>query len=54
MPQKSNAPGTSDQRTSVPQEQDDELEMATDDEDFDDDDEDLEDDTDSEEEEVGE
>jgi hypothetical protein len=42
MPQKSNDPGTNEPRASVPQEQDDELEMAddvedvADDEDFDD------------------
>jgi hypothetical protein len=37
MPQKSNNP-ESDPRTSVPQDQDDELEMAEDDEDFEDED----------------
>jgi hypothetical protein len=37
MPQKSNEPGTAEPRASVPQEQDDELEMADDDEDFADD-----------------
>ncbi len=37
MPQKSNAEGTTEPRSSVPQEQDDELEMAKDDEDFEDD-----------------
>jgi hypothetical protein len=36
MPQKSNDPGNAE-RASVPQEQDDELEMAEDDEDFSDD-----------------
>ena len=34
MPQKSDNPGTTDPRGSVPQEHDDELEMADDDEDF--------------------
>ncbi len=43
MAQKSNAPGTNEPRASVPQEQDDELEMANDDEDFEDD-EDVDDD----------
>jgi hypothetical protein len=38
MAQKSNAPGTHEPRASVPQEKDDELEMANDDEDFEDDD----------------
>ena len=37
MAQKSNAPGTNEPRASVPQDQDDELEMANDDEDFEDD-----------------
>jgi hypothetical protein len=37
MPQKSNDPGTAEPRASIPQEQDDELEMADDDEDFTDD-----------------
>ena len=37
MPQKSNNPGN-DPRTSVPQDQDDELEMAEDDEEFEDED----------------
>lgn len=37
MPQKSNDPGNAEPRTSVPQEQDDELEMAEDDEEFEDD-----------------
>jgi hypothetical protein len=37
MPQKSNEPGTAEPRASVPQEQDDELEVADDDEDFADD-----------------
>ena len=36
MAQKSNAPGTNEPRASVPQDPDDELEMATDDEDFED------------------
>lgn len=36
MPQKSNDQGTADPRASVPQEQDDELEMADDVEDFED------------------
>jgi len=43
MAQKSNAPGTNEPRASIPQEQDDELEMANDDEDFEDD-EDVDDD----------
>ena len=43
MAQKSNAPGTNEPRASVPQELDDELEMANDDEDFEDD-EDVDDD----------
>jgi hypothetical protein len=37
MPQKSNDPGNAESRASVPQEQDDELEMAENDEDFADD-----------------
>ena len=37
MPQKSNNPGNAEPRASVPQEQDDELEMAEGDEDFEDD-----------------
>jgi hypothetical protein len=37
MPQKSNDPGNTEPRPSVPQEQDDELEMAEDDDDFEDD-----------------
>ena len=37
MAQKSNAPGTNEPRASVPQELDDELEMANEDEDFEDD-----------------
>jgi hypothetical protein len=44
MPQKSNNPGNAESRPSIPQDQDDELEMAEDaedDEDFEDDDEDL-------------
>lgn len=36
MPQKSNEPGTADPRASVPQEQDDELEMADDEQDLED------------------
>lgn len=43
MAQKSNVPDTEEPRASVPQEQDDELEMANDDEDFEDD-EDVDDD----------
>ena len=41
MPQKSNSPATDQPRPSIPQDQDDELEMADDDEDFADDDEDF-------------
>jgi hypothetical protein len=41
MPQKSNNPGNAESRPSIPQDQDDELEMAEDDEDFEDDDEDF-------------
>jgi hypothetical protein len=37
MPQKSNDPGNSAQRPSVPQEQDDELEMAEDNDEFEED-----------------
>ena len=37
MPQKSNDPGAADPRASIPQDRDDELEMADDDEDFADD-----------------
>ncbi len=44
MPQKSNDPGNAEPRPSVPQEQDDELEMAEDEEEFSDD-EDLDDDS---------
>jgi hypothetical protein len=51
MPQKSNDPGSAEPRSSVPQEQDDELEMAEDDEEFDDD-EDLDDDSELEEDDV--
>jgi hypothetical protein len=51
MPQKSNEPGTSDPRTSIPQEREDELEMAEDDEDFADD-EDFDDETESEDDDV--
>jgi hypothetical protein len=54
MPQKSNIPGTTEPRASVPQEQDDELEMAEDDEEFDEDDEDIDDDSDVEEDDVDE
>ena len=39
MPQRSNDPGQAEPRASVPQEQDDELEMAEDDQDFEDDEE---------------
>jgi hypothetical protein len=52
MPQKSNDPGNAEPRSSVHQEQDDELEMAEDDEEFDDDDEDVDDDSEAEEEDV--
>ena len=49
MPQKSNAPDTDAQRPgSIPQDQDDELEMADDEEDFDDEDDDEVDDDDTE------
>lgn len=51
MPKTSNDPGTADPRPSVPQEQDDELEMADDDEGFDDD-EDFDDESELEEDEV--
>jgi hypothetical protein len=52
MPQKSNARDTADQRApSIPQEQDDELEMADADEDFEDDEE-LDEDSEVEEDEV--
>jgi hypothetical protein len=47
MPHKSNDPRTGEPRASVPQEQDDELEMAEDEEDFGDD-EDFDEDNDSE------
>ncbi len=50
MPQKSNDPGSAE-GASVPQERDDELEMADDDEDFDDD-EDLDDESELEEDDV--
>jgi len=50
MPQRSN-PDTPDQTSSIPQEHDDELEMAEDDEDFEDD-EDVEDDSEADEEDV--
>ena len=43
MPQKSNDPGHAEPRSSVPQEQDDELEMAEDDEEDFEDDEDVDD-----------
>ena len=49
MPQRSNDPANADPRSSVPQDQDDELEMAEDDEDFDEDD-DFEEDGETEEE----
>jgi hypothetical protein len=49
MPQKSNAPDTDARRSgSLPQDQDDELEMADDEEDFDDEDDDEIDDDDTE------
>ena len=51
MPKTSNDPGTGEPRASVPQEQDDELEMADDDEDFEDD-EDIEDESELEDDEV--
>ena len=52
MPQKTN-PDTADQNASIPQEHDDELEMADDDEDFEDeDDEDVDDEGDADEEDV--
>jgi hypothetical protein len=54
MPHKSNDPGSSDSRSSIPQEHDDELEMADDDEDFADDDEDFDDENELEEDEVDE
>jgi hypothetical protein len=54
MPQKSNDPGDSDPRASIPQEREDELEMADDDEDFADDDEDFDDENELEEDEVDE
>ena len=49
MPQRSNDPANPEPRTSVPQDQDDELETAEDDEDLEDD-EDFEDDEETEEE----
>ena len=52
MPQKSNTPGPPEPRASVPQDQDDELEMAEDDEDFAEDDEDFDDDSEVEDDEV--
>jgi len=53
MAQKSNAPASNEPRASVPQEQDDELEMANDDEEFEgDDDVDDDEDSDSEDEDV--
>ena len=52
MPQKANNPGTAEPRASVPQDQDDELEMAEDDEDLADDDEDFDDESELEEDEV--
>lgn len=51
MPQKSNNPAPDEPRPSIPQDQDDELEMA-DDEDFAGDDEDFDDDSELEEDEV--
>lgn len=51
MPQKSNNRDTADPRASVPQEQDDELEMADDDESFEDE-EDFDDDSELEDEDV--
>lgn len=51
MPKTSNDPGAADPRASVPQEQDDELEMADDAEDFDDD-EDFDDESELEDDEV--
>jgi hypothetical protein len=51
MPQRSNNPADAEPRSSVPQDQDDELEMAEDDEDLDEDD-DFEDDEAEEEDEV--
>jgi hypothetical protein len=51
MPQKSNNPSTDDPRASIPQEQDDELEMADDEEDFEDD-EDFDDESELEDDEV--
>jgi hypothetical protein len=52
MPQKTNDPGNAEPRASVPQDQDDELEMAEDDEDFEDDDEDVDEENDEVEDEV--
>lgn len=52
MPQKSNTPGTSEPRASVPQDQDDELEMAEDDDEFAEDDEDVDDESEVEEDDV--
>lgn len=54
MPQKSNNPGNSEPRASIPQEREDELEMADEDEDFADDDEDFDDESELEEDEVDE
>ena len=51
MPQKSNNPRTDEPRPSIPQDQDDELEMADDDEDLADDDEDFDDESELEEDE---
>lgn len=51
MPKTSNDPGAAEPRASVPQEQDDELEMADDAEDFDDD-EDFDDESELEDDEV--
>ena len=52
MPHKSNDPGTADPRSSIPQDQDDELEMADDDEDVADDDEDFDDESELEDDDV--
>jgi hypothetical protein len=52
MPQKSNDPGNTEPRTSVPQEQDDELEMAEEDAEEFEDDEDLDADSELEEDDI--
>lgn len=54
MPQKPNDPDTSEPRASIPQDREDELEMADDDDDFADDDEDFDDESELEEDEVDE